>query len=231
MKFLTSYRFWIGIGLLAAIITLRSMGIGNFITLHYLQQKRLIMQVFVDEHYLQAVLAYIGWYIGIVVLALPMAALTTIVGGFLFGILPATLYANIGAIIGATIFFLMIRHSLGHSLQAQYSAQLGWFNGQMEKYGTPYLITIRFIAVIPFFVANLLIGLTRVPLWQFIWTTSVGIIPGSLVYAFAGQQLTTIESLRDIISWNVIIAFALLAVLAMTPVIVQRFKLWGSNGI
>ncbi len=229
MKLLKNPRFWLGISFLALLIGLRYSGLGSYITLEMVQQKRLEMMQYVNEHYLLAALAFILVYIMIVVFALPLAALTTVAGGFLFGVIPGAIYTNIGATIGAMIFFLMVRHSVGKTLQEKYKDKLRWFNEQMHKYGVSYLIAIHFIAVIPFFVVNLLIGLTNVPLWTFIWTTSVGIFPGSLVYAFAGQQLTMITSLKDIFSLNILLAFGLLALLALIPIVVQRYKIFGGK--
>ena len=120
----------------------------------------------------------------------------------------------------------MVRYVFGQTLQERYKEKLKWFNQQMEQYGIMYLIAIHLVAVIPFFVMNLLIGMTNVSLGTFIWTTSVGVLPGSFVYAFAGKQLTTITSVQDIFSFNILLAFAFLAALAMIPVIVQQYRGW-----
>ena len=229
MKLIRDIRIWLGILFIALIVALRFSGIGKQLTLAAFQEKRLQLMLIVNAHYVWSALAYIGLYVAIVVLALPLAALTTIAGGFLFGVLPGTLLANIGATIGATIFFLLVRHSFGNTLQEVYKEKLHWLNQEMEKYGVIYLIAIHFIAVIPFFIVNLLIGMTRVPLRTFIWTTAVGITPGTLVYAFAGQQLATINSLCDIFSMPLLLAFALLAALALVPILAKKYGWWGMN--
>ncbi len=224
MKLFKRPQFWLGIGFICLIIALRFSGVGGYITLEMIQEKRAQLEQFVSMHYLWSVFAYIIFYIAAAALALPLASLGTVVSGFLFGVIAGTIYTNIGATIGATIFFLLVRYSFGNSLQARYQKQLAWFNKQMDAYGISYLIAVRFLALIPFFVVNLLIGLTNVPLQTFIWTTSLGIIPGSFVYAFAGRQLATMTSLRDIFSLNILLAFALLASLALLPIIFQRYR-------
>ena len=103
------------------------------------------------------------------------------------------------------------------------------FNKAMKLYGKNYLLVIRFVAVIPFFLVNILVGLTNLSLWTFIWTTAIGILPGSLVYTFAGQQLNEIESLRDIFSFNILLAFFFLALLALLPIIVTYVQQWHKN--
>lgn len=227
MKLLRDIRIWVGILFICLIIALRFSGVIDHFTLAELQEKRLQLLDLVETHYFWAMFAYMGVYIAIVVLALPLAALTSIAGGFIFGVVPGTVYTNIGATLGATIFFLMVRHSFGVTLQETYKEKLHWFNEEMERYGVIYLLAIHFIAIIPFFVVNLLIGMTKVPLWTFIWTTSLGILPGTLVYAFAGQQLATINSMRDIFSAPLLIAFGLLAALAILPAITKKLGWWG----
>jgi uncharacterized membrane protein YdjX (TVP38/TMEM64 family) len=142
----------------------------------------------------------------------------------LFGTFLGAVYANIGATLGAIGAFLLVRYSFGAALQRKYAQQLVRFNKAMHEEGMSYLLSVHFIAVIPFFLVNILAGLTQVPLWTFIWTTSVGIFPGSLVYAFAGQQLNTIENVRDIFSLKLLLAFLLLAMLAALPILIKKYK-------
>src|SRR5579872_1684622 len=158
MTLLKSYRFWLGVGFVGALIVSRWYGFFDFITLEYVQHKRADMELFVQHHYWSAVLAYIATYAFVVVLALPLPALMTVFGGFLFGVLPATIFANIAATSGAVIFFLIVRHVFGRKIQEKYKEQLHWVNKQIERYGTSYIIGIHFIGFIPFFVVNLLLG-------------------------------------------------------------------------
>lgn len=225
MRFNT--RILIGIAFVLLLLLLRFSGVTNYLTLANLKEQRLDLMKFVDSHYFWAVLIYISWYISIVVVALPIAALSTVAGGFLFGVFPAVIYANIGATIGATLFFLLVRYAFVSALQNRYARHMQWVHTEMELHGIAYLLAIRFIAIIPFFIMNALIALTNISVWTFAWTTSVGIIPGTAVYAFAGQQLTTIDSLRDIFSPTVLIAFLLLATLAVVPLLAKKYGWFG----
>lgn len=227
MKLLKSFRFWFGVGFVLLLIALRYSGLGDYLTLERVQEQREALGEFVGDHYAWAVLIYMLWYVLIVTLALPITALSTVVGGFFFGTIPAAIYTNVGATAGALCFFFLMRYFWGNALQNQNQKRLRWFNEQVKLHGIYYLIFMRFLAIIPFFVANLLAAFSNISAWTFVWTTSVGIIPGSLVYAFAGRQLTTITSIQDVFSWNILLAFLLLALLALTPVFVQWYR--GTN--
>jgi len=143
-------------------------------------------------------------------------------GGFVFGAVIGAVAVNVGATIGATAAFLFARYLFGNALQKKYKGKLSKFNREMDINGFGYLLTLRFIPLFPFWLINVLAGLTRVPLTTYIWTTSVGIFPGSLVYAFAGRQLTTISSPKDIISVRILLAFMALALFSLLSVFVRK---------
>ncbi|HEB41686.1 MAG TPA: TVP38/TMEM64 family protein [Candidatus Dependentiae bacterium] len=214
--------------LVGIIIMVRFSGITEWVSLAQLKMHRDYLQQVIANHYLLAVLFYISCYITAVAFSLPIGAILTVAGGFLFGIIAGTFYTNIGATVGATIAFFLVRYLIGDTVQQKYAVQLARFNKSMEQYGSNYLLVIRFIAVIPFFLVNILAGLTNLPLLTFIWTTAIGILPGSLVYTFAGQQLNNIEAVSDIFSFNMLLVFFFLAFFALLPVIVtymqQRYK-------
>ncbi len=192
--------------------------------LHWVKINRDMLVTLVAHRYATAILVYLTIYIGLLALSLPLASVMNITGGFLFGTVLGSVYATIGATIGATISFLIVRAFLGNLVQRHYAKQLQAFNAAMATQGTRYLITVHFIAVIPFFVVTMLIGLTTVSTWTFMWTTAVGIIPSVVICAFAGQQLTTIEHVSDVFSGNVMLAFVLLALLAILPPLAQRLR-------
>jgi uncharacterized membrane protein YdjX (TVP38/TMEM64 family) len=185
----------------------------------------------VATRYMAAIGIYLGIYAFLIALSLPLASVMNITGGFLFGTVLGSIYAIIGATIGATISFLLVRAFLGKLVQKQYAQRLHAFNAAMAKEGTRYLVAVHFIAVIPFFVVTMLMGLTNISPWTFIWTTAVGIIPSVVICAFAGQQLTTIDHVSDVFSSNVILAFVLLALLALLPPLAQRLRKKDTNKI
>ena len=210
--------------LLAVIIGLRLSGIGELMTFENLQRNKDSLLAFVRDNAVTSILIYILVYVAAIALNLPGGAVLTIAGGYLFGTFPAVVYVNIGATSGAVLAFLSARYLLGSRLQESYGAQLAKFNEEMERNGVRYLLTLRLIPVFPFFLVNFLSGLTRVPLTSFTWTTSAGIIPGTVVFAFAGHQLEKVHSVGDIFTGKVLFAFLLLGLFALAPAIIDRLR-------
>lgn len=209
---------------ITAVIAVRFSPIGSVLTFENLKRHREEFLALVNAHYLQSAAAFIAGYVVFTGLSLPGAVIMTLAGGFLFGALPATLFIDIGATIGATFSFLIARYLLGKRLQEKYGNQLSTFNKEMEKNGPRYLLTLRLIPVFPFFLINFLSGLTNVPVKTFVWTTALGIIPATVIFAYAGRQIGTISAVSEILSARVIIALTVLAALALFPAVYNRIK-------
>jgi len=210
--------------LVAVILFVRLSGASGYLTLENLKKNKELLQHFIEARYFFAVVTYIVVYILTVTFSIPGATVLTLAGGFLFGLLPAIIYANVGATIGATLGFLFARYILGNSIQEKYAPQLERFNRELDENGHLYLLTLRLIPAFPFFLINLLAGLTRVSLKTFFWTTLIRILPGDVVYCFAGNQLNSIESVEDIFSANIIAAFLALALFSLLPVIFKKLR-------
>ncbi len=199
-------------------------GIQSYLTIGQLQTNAAWLHEQVAQHYWQTALIYCALYIGLVVCSLPGSAFMNVVGGFLFGIFPTLILSNIAATTGATLFFLSIRYVLGGSVQKRYEHKLVHFNRMVEEKGWFYLLLIRFIPLVPFFMINILAGLTNIRVSTFIWTTSVGIIPAALIFSYAGLQLATITTFADIFSVPILILVAVMLGLTLIPMIVNKYR-------
>lgn len=204
------------------IIVLRFSGITSQINLATIQKHSAYLQNVIQHNYIVSVLTFISLYILNIVLSLPFASLLTLSGGFFFGIVLGVFYANIGATIGAVLGFLLVRYLLHDIIQKKYARHFKKVNKAFNENGVWYLLSLRLIAFIPFPITNAVISLTKVSIFDFIWTTSVGIVPASLVYAYAGRQLSTINSITDVFSVPVLLAFIFLTLLALTPMLLKR---------
>lgn len=204
-------------------------GLGSYMNIATLNVHRESLHQYVVDHYVYSVLQFIGSYIVVAAFSFPAVSLLTLLGGFLFGTLRGACYTNIGATIGATIAFLSYRYLFGAWVREHYGHRLLVFNNEIAHYGAWYLVVIRLIAIIPFFVANALASMAPISIQTFIWTTSLGIIPTSLIYSFAGKQLETMTSMRDVFSIQVIIAFGFLTLLALIPIGIRYIRMRKSH--
>jgi len=214
--------------IIAAVI---GLGIGAFfwfdldayLTLETVTANRDRLLAFTDEHRAAAVVSFIVTYSLVTGLSLPGATILTLVGGFLFGSVMGTAFVNLGATSGATLAFLTARYLLREWVEQKFGPKLGPIQDGFAKNAFSYLVTLRLVPLFPFFLVNLVSGLTRVRLGTYVLATALGIVPGSFVYAYAGRQLGTINSLKEIASPNVILAFTLLGLLALVPMLYRRF--------
>ncbi|MEJ2696489.1 MAG: TVP38/TMEM64 family protein [Candidatus Sulfobium sp.] len=153
-----------------------------------------------------------GAYILVTSLSLPGAAALTIAGGALFGLWTGTIVVSFASSIGATLACFAARFVLRDWVQSRFGEKLKRVNEGIEREGAFYLFTLRLVPVFPFWLINLVMGLTRMPLRRFYWVSQLGMIPGTIVYVNAGKELGQIESLSGIFSPGLIISFALLGI-------------------
>ena len=154
-------------------------------------------------------------YVLVTGLSLPGAAVLTLLAGALFGVAVGTLVVSFASTLGATAAFIAARYIARDAVQARFAKQLATFNQGIEKEGAFYLFTLRLVPVFPFFLINILMGLTPLKAWQFYWVSQVGMLAGTLVYVNAGTQLAELDSLQGILSLELLISFSLLGILPL----------------
>jgi uncharacterized membrane protein YdjX (TVP38/TMEM64 family) len=196
--------------------------LGHYLTLDALKENRDRLLAFTEANYGSAAALFVVTYCIVTGLSLPGAAILTLAGGFLFGSLLGTAFVNLGATSGATLAFLAARYLLRDWVEQKFGSKLGPIQEGFATNAFSYLMTLRLIPLFPFFLVNMVSGLTRVSVGTYVAATALGIIPGSFVYAYAGRQLGTINSLKEIASPNVLLAFTLLGILALVPIIYKK---------
>ena len=220
---ISSGKIVIALFLAAGIGAFFYFDLGQYLSLEALKQNRDNLLAYTDSNYGYAVALFVLVYIVQTAFSLPGGAILTLAGGFLFGSLLGTIYVNIGATSGATLAFLAARYLLRDWVEEKFGDRLEPIQAGFAKNAFSYLMTLRLIPAFPFFLVNLVSGLTRVNLGTYVMATAVGIIPGSFVFAYAGRQLGTINSLGEIASPPVLLAFTLLGLLALLPTIYKKF--------
>ncbi len=197
--------------------------VGRYLSLEALKANRDSLLAYTNANFTPAVILYVAFYILQTGFSLPGGALMTLAGGFLFGSVLGTIFVNIGATTGATLAFLAARYILRDWVERKFSGRIEPIQAGFTQNAFSYLLTLRLIPAFPFFLVNLVSGLTRIPLGTYIMATSIGIIPGSFLYAFAGKQLGSINSLAEIASPSMLMAFTFLGLLALVPIAYRKF--------
>jgi len=162
-------------------------------------------------------------YVLVTALSLPGAAIMTLAAGALFGLGWGLLIVSFASSIGATLAFLVSRYLLQDMVQSKFGDRLAAINQGIEKEGAFYLFTLRLVPVFPFFLINLLMGLTRIRALTFYWVSQLGMLAGTLVYVNAGTQLGQIDSLSGILSPSLLLSFVLLGVF---PLVAKKSLNW-----
>lgn len=215
--------------IIIAIVIFRVSGLGDYFTFEYMKDHSNSLKEYLDSHFIQFTLGFIGIYLISAALSLPWATLLTMLSGFLYGTIKGVIIVNIGATFGSLLAFWAARYIFREGLKSKYGDKLEKIDNEIQKNGISYMLFLRLIPVFPFFLINLAAGLTDIPARKFALTTMIGIIPGSAVYAFAGQSLNSIESASEILTPEIIMAFVLLGLFALVPTLYQKFKIKTSN--
>jgi uncharacterized membrane protein YdjX (TVP38/TMEM64 family) len=184
--------------------------LSRFFTLDYLKQSRDGFASFYADNKIPTLAVYMLLYITVTALSLPGATVMTLAGGALFGFFTGLVAVSFASTIGATLACFVSRYLLRNWVEKKFGDKLSAIHAGLEKEGAFYLFTLRLIPVFPFFVINLLMGLTRMKLWTFYWVSQIGMLAGTAVYVNAGKELGKLESLSGILSPTLIVSFAIL---------------------
>lgn len=203
---------------LIAIAALLVTQFSQYLTLDVAKAKQAELANYIDAHLLQAALIYFVVYVLLTAFSIPGATVVTLLGAALFGFGLSLLLASFASTIGATLAFLSSRFLLRDWVQAKFADKLQTINQGIERDGAFYLLSLRLIPIFPFFLINLVMGLTPISTWRYYWVSQLGMLPGTAVYLNAGTQLAEISSLGQIVSLPVLASFVLLGVF---PIVVK----------
>lgn len=193
-----------------ALIVILGLNFGQYLTLDNAKAQQAELTSFIDNNFTLAASIYFVTYIAVTAFSIPGALVVTLLGAALFGFWTSLILVSFSSTIGATLAFLSSRYLLRDWVQSKFGDKLSAFNQGIERDGAFYLFSLRLIPVFPFFLINLLMGLTPITTLRFYLVSQIGMLPGTAVYLNAGTQLAQIESLSGIVSPSVLVSFALL---------------------
>ena len=205
--------------ILIIVVAFKVFGLGQYLSLDYLKAQQAAFSALYSAHPVTVIAGYMLIYIAVTALSLPGAAVMTLAGGAMFGLVTGTIVVSFASTIGATLACLAARYLLRDAIQKKFKDKLVRINEGMEKEGGFYLFSLRLVPVFPFFVINMVMGLTALPLRTFFWVSQLGMLPGTIVYVNAGKELAKIDSLAGILSPGLLVSFILLGLL---PIITKK---------
>ena len=201
--------------LLGAFVVIYTQLPPGVLTLENLQARHQALLHYCQQAPLQSAALFFILYVLVTTLSLPGAALLTLLGGALFGLWPGILLVSFAATLGATLAMLVSRYLLRDWVQRRFAGPMRTVNDGVARDGAFYLFALRLMPLFPFFVVNLLAGVTTLGVRRYWWVSQFGMLPGAVVFLNAGHQLGQIASLRDILSPGVVFAFTLLGLLPL----------------
>jgi len=209
-------RLLIVAAIIFVVILFKLLGLGQYLSLDYLKASQDKFVQLYTNHRFAVIAVYMAIYIVVTALSLPGAAVMTLAGGAMFGFWIGFIVVSFASSIGATLACFVARFLLRDWVQNKLGEKLSAINNGIEKEGAFYLFSLRLVPIFPFFVINLVMGLTTMKLLTFYWVSQLGMLPGTMVFINAGKELGKIESLSGILSPSVIISFVILGLFPIT---------------
>lgn len=214
MKRLT-FRILIVLMIAACVLAFMTLNLGQHLTIETLKAQQEALKVYYNGHLVLMIGGYFFIYIVSTALSLPGAAILTLAGGAIFGFWPGTLIVSFASSIGATIAFIVSRFLLRDWLQNRFREKLTTINEGIRKEGSFYLFALRLVPAFPFFLVNIVMGLTPIKTTTFYWVSQTGMLAGTMAFVFAGTQLSQIQSIRGILSLKLMLSFTIIGVLPL----------------
>lgn len=218
--------------LLLSIICITSLfywfDLHQYLSLEYLQSVKSNLDILISDKPVLSGVVFFFSYVLITALSLPGAAIMTLVSGAIFGLMWGIILVSFASTIGATLAFLISRYLFQDYIQKRFYKQMQAINEGIEREGAFYLFTLRLIPVFPFFVINMVIGITSLSVRTFFWVSQLGMLAGTIVYVNAGTQLAQLDSLSGILSPAILFSFILLGLFPLiakkTISVVKRYR-------
>ena len=182
-------KLLVAAALVAAVVVFFALDLDRYVSIELFRARREEIDAYVAASPVAAALAFFLLYVAVTGLSLPGAAIMTLVAGAVFGLTRGTLIVSFASSIGATLAFLASRFVLRDWVQAKFGEKLKTINRGVEKDGPFYLLALRLVPAFPFFAINLAMGLTPMRAWTFYWVSQLGMLPGTLLFVYAGTQL------------------------------------------
>ena len=219
LAYMPSKKIFLILLIVCAVFGFYHFGLDQYLSLEYFSAQRDTLLSYQQQNPIQTAAIFFAIYVAVTAFSLPAAALITLAGGAIFGLVWGTILVSFASTIGATLAFIMARTLFRDAVQAKFKTSFEKINAGVESDGAFYLFGLRLVPIFPFVAVNLLMGLSNIKVSRYFWVSQVGMLPGTIVYVNAGTQLAEIDSLAGIASPAILLSFAALGVF---PLIAKR---------
>ncbi len=213
-------RLLVLVAVAAAVLLFFALGLGRYFTLEFIQSQQAALAAYYTANPLWTAALFFLIYVALVALSVPGAVVLTLAAGAVFGLVFGLVLVSFASSIGATLAFLTSRFLLRDAMRARFGPTVAAINRGIDQEGSFYLFTVRLVPAFPFFVVNLVMGLTSMKTWTFYWVSQLGMLLGTAVFVNAGTELARLTSLKGILSPRILLAFVALGIL---PIISKKF--------
>lgn len=200
-----------------------AFNLNEYFSLEYIKSKQTDFALFYEQNTLLTMGLFTTIYISITALSLPAATILTLLGGGIFGLFYGTILVSLSSTTGATLAFLTSRYILKDTIQKKYSKKLTAVNEGIQKEGAYYLFALRLVPIFPFFLVNILMGISTIRTTIFFIVSQLGMLPATVIYVFVGTQLAEIDSLKGILNPKLILGFTALGLLPIIMKYIVKF--------
>ncbi len=214
-----------------AFVIAYRLGLRDLLTLEQLKAHRLEFHAQVEQDLAKSVLLFFLVYVGITAVSFPGATILTLASGGLFGVFWGTVIVSFASSLGASLAFLGARFVFRDTIKAKFASRMKEIETGFQRDGIFYLLSLRLIPIFPFFLVNLLVAMVPMPVWKFFLISQIGMLPATIVYVNAGEQLSEISKLSDIITPRLLLSFALIGILPwLGKALIGFFRDWKIYG-
>ncbi len=208
-------RVFLILAVISVVLLYQWFDLGQYLSLESLKTRQADLQQYYDQNPVQVIGLFSLIYVISTALSLPGATILTLAAGAIFGLWTGLIFVSFASTIGATFAFLASRFLFRDLILNRFKEKLESINQGIQKEGAFYLFTLRLVPLFPFFLINLVMGLTPIPVLTFFFVSQIGMLPGTLVYVNAGTQLAQIDSLKGILSPAILLSFILIGILPL----------------
>ncbi|PKM12346.1 MAG: TVP38/TMEM64 family protein [Gammaproteobacteria bacterium HGW-Gammaproteobacteria-3] len=205
------------------LVLVMSLFFFDSMTLESFKSNKLFINEFITKNYSLSVFFFFVSCIVLINSPVPFAAIIKMLSGFFFGFYLGAIYNIAATILACLVGFSVSRYAFKDTFEEIFYERIKKIEYEVEKNGFYYFLTLRLIMVVPYFLINILAGISRISFKKYLFSTALGVIPASLVYANGGNKLEQINSIAELYSPDIIIALALIATLALSPLVIKKY--------